>query len=302
MRVALTGASGFIGQHLARALHRRGDIVLPLSTGRPPQALGAWFEKEQPEALLHLGWYVPPADYVHGRPNLDALSLTTQLWAAALDHRCSRLLGVGSCLEYGPREEVRTEDLPVDPRSLYGATKVAAQIVGKALSERSGAAFAWARIFHVYGPGEAPGRLIPAAIRALRAGEVFPVSPGAQLRDWTAVEDVAEALCQLLHSASPGVFNVCTGAATGTLDAHEEGGALPRGAASLCPPPLTLRAFLLQLGVLLGRPELLHFGGRPYAAGEEMVILGDSTRLRSLGWAPKISLEAGLKGTLETTT
>ncbi len=59
---------------------------------------------------------------------------------------------------------------------------------------------AWGRVFFLYGPGEAPGRLVASVARALLAGERAATGDGTQIRDFLHVDDVAGAFAALLDS------------------------------------------------------------------------------------------------------
>jgi dTDP-6-deoxy-L-talose 4-dehydrogenase (NAD+) len=130
------------------------------------------------------------------------------------------------------------------------------------LFERQQGTLTWARLFHMHGPGENPARLIPAVAAALRAGQPFSLSPGEQVRDHLDVRDVASALIHLATSSRGGQFNVCSGT------------------------PVTLRAVIETVGRVVGRPDLLRFGARPYLEGEVMNLAGVSTKLFATGWRP----------------
>ena len=165
-------------------------------------------------------------------------------------------------MEYAVLPRARIEDDPLDPKSLYACCKRAAHLVLGELFERERGKLAWARLFHMHGPGENPARLIPSVAAALRAGRPFPLSPGEQIRDHLDVRDIASALLHLAGARLEGAVNVCSG--------H----------------PVTLRAVLEMVGKALGRPDLLRFGERPYLAGEMMNLSGAPARLFESGWRP----------------
>lgn len=296
MRVLVTGAAGFVGSHVVRALLSRRDEVLALlrpSTSRSRiadllgrirvdeaglgdgPALQAALAEFRPEAVMHLAWYARPGDYLDSPANLASLSATTALVHRALAMGCRKVVGVGTCLEYGSSDRPRSESDLTDPTSLYASCKLAAWLVCGALARQWGAEVAWARPFHVHGPGEDPARLVPSVAAALGAGRHFDVSPGLQVRDHLHVGDVAAALVHLTKPGVSGIFNVCSGV------------------------PVTLREVLLTVGEILGRPELLRFGARPYAPNEAMFLVGDPARLHATGWAPSVTdLKLGLADTL----
>ncbi len=293
MKVLVTGAAGFIGSQLSRLLLARGDEVTALLLPGEPRtrladlapldvveldlaardhaALDSVLERVRPERLFHLAWYAHPRDYLSSTENLRSLDATVRLAERAFAAGCGKLVGVGTCLEYARAHEPVVESAPTEPRSLYASAKLAAWLVVRALAERSGKEAAWARVFHLYGPGEHPARLVPTVLAALRAGQPIDVTAGEQMRDYLHVSDVASGIAALAAPGGNGVFNICAGA------------------------PRPLRDVLEVLGRLTAGAELLRFGQRAYAPDEVMYLAGRSERLRALGWAPRFArLEDGL--------
>jgi UDP-glucuronate decarboxylase len=294
VRVAVTGAAGFIGAPVVRQLVALGAEVKALvrpgsSHGRlrdtrveiheraleDGATLERWFSAERPEALVHLAWYARPQDYLVSRENLASLAASLRVAEAALAAGCPKLVGVGTCLEYAAAQHPFQEGDRADPVSPYAATKHAAYLVMRALAARAGAELAWARVFHLFGPDEAASRLVPSVAASLRRGEPTAVTAGEQIRDYLHVADVAAGIAALARPGATGVFNVCSG----------EG--------------RPLRELVTTVGRILGREDLLRIGARPYAEGEVMYLAGRSDRLRQLGWKPRFAtLEDGLRDAL----
>lgn len=295
MRIAVTGAAGFIGAQVVRRLREGGDEVLAVvrKGSRPwrlrelpglrvheltfedTPGLRLWLEGERPDAVVHLAWYARPQDYLVSPENLASLAATARLAEAAFASGCRKLVGVGTCLEYAAADRPFVESDPADPVSPYASAKHAAFLVARALAARAGAELAWARVFHLFGPGEDPSRLVPTVAASLARGEPIDVTAGEQVRDYLHVADVAAGIAALARPGASGVFNVCSGTAR------------------------PLRELILAIGQLRGRADLLRFGARPYAPGEVMFLAGHADRLRGLGWAPRFpTLEAGLADTL----
>ena len=295
MRVLVTGAAGFIGAEVVRALLENGHAVVAVDqklTGAPrlaglsghisrhevdlgdSAAVRRLLEPGAPDAVIHLAWYANPRDYLTAPENLASLQMTVQFADAVLRAGCPRFVGAGTGVEYANAAVPRVEGDAEGASSLYAACKLGAGHVVRALGDAAGATVGWGRVFHLHGPRESPERLVPWVAAQLRAGVAVELTDGSQIRDHLHVGDVARAFVALAETGAPGVTNICSG------------------------EPVSLRAVLETVGRLAGRPELLHFGARPQRAGEVMFLAGDNSRLRALGWRPRFNLEAGLRDAL----
>jgi dTDP-6-deoxy-L-talose 4-dehydrogenase (NAD+) len=296
--ILVTGAAGFIGgavvRHLAAQQREvvavdRSASALARVTGAAPgvvtaaldlgdrAGVKALLETTRPEAVIHLAWYASPVDYLTSHENLASLAMTAAFLEAAVGAGCRKLVVGGSCVEYALQNRPLIESDPVDPRTLYAACKQAAWHVARALAAEVGAELAWARIFHLHGPGEDGRRLIPWVASQLRSGAVVELTDGTQMRDHLHVADVASGLAALTAPGASGVYNVCSG------------------------QPVTLRQVLETVADVVGAPggrERLRFGARPHRPNETMFLAGDATRLRTLGWAPRFALRDGLEDAL----
>lgn len=92
---------------------------------------------------------------------------------------------------------------------------------------------AWGRIFHLFGPHEPPGRLVPAVVMALLKGEPARCTHGRQIRDFLHVEDVAAAFVALLTSDVRGTVNIGSG------------------------EPISLRHLVTRLAATVGAPQMV---------------------------------------------
>jgi nucleoside-diphosphate-sugar epimerase len=296
MRVLVTGAGGFIGSQVVSQLALAGHQTVaidrdPAAASRAARetpavafravdlsdfgAVRGLLHDVSPEVVIHLAGYAHPKDYLASHANLPSLTMTNSLVEEALAAGCRKLVMGGSCAEYAAVQRPLVESDPVEPLTLYAACKHAAHQIARILSAETGTALAWARIFHIHGPGENPSRLIPWVANQIRAGVPVPLTDGTQVRDHLHVADVAAALVTLaVAPGANGTYNICSG------------------------QPVTLRQVLETVGDILDGRHLLQFGKVPHGPNESPYLAGDSSRLRALGWAPRFGLRDGLTDAL----
>lgn len=267
MRIALTGATGLVGQFIAAHLLAEGHALVAL--GRAPSLHGGthrpWRLGDPAplagcDALIHAAFAHVPGRYRGGegsdpqgflRDNLDG---TLRLWA---DARSLPTVFLSSRAVYDglPAGTTLTEDLPLAPDSLYGQAKLAAEA---ALHAQGGVSL---RATGVYGPPAFGQRHKWADLfDAFAAGDPIPPAIGTELHG----QDLARAALLLL-SAPPG----------------------PCNASDLL---LDRRDLLARWSALTGTQ-----GHLPERAATRPNVM-DCTRLRSLGWTP--SGEAALHAAL----
>lgn len=291
--VLVTGASGFIGRrvvaHLAAegrfevvTASRRVDPHMPaglahhaidmLAPGAPVDLVA----RVRPTHLVHLAWNAEPGRFWNAPDNLDWAAATLTLVRAFLDAGGQRAVLAGTCAEYDWTGEGRlSESSVIRPGTLYGVAKDAVRRAVCDAGERSGVGIAWGRIFWLYGPQEARGRLVSDIAEALAAGRPVATSEGLQRRDFLHVDDVASAFAAALASDWHGPFNIGSGEAVPVRDLVE------------------------SLAAAAGRPDLIRFGARPSPPNDPPLIEADIAILRdAIGFTPKISLQDGLTDTL----
>ncbi len=233
-RVLITGASGFIGANLVRAEIAAGNEVhLLLRQEAQPWRLADLagqfvvyqgdltravdvrraVEACRPEIIYHLAACgVSPT--ASDRATLLAANLTgtVNLLDALAGRDFLGMVHAGSSAEYGHKNAPMRESDRLDPRSDYAVTKAAATLFCQAEAFR-GAPISTIRLFNVYGPWEAPSRLVPYVMGCCAAGQSPQVSSGRQGRDFIYVADVVELLQRAVrHPAARGrILNAGTG-------------------------------------------------------------------------------------------
>jgi nucleoside-diphosphate-sugar epimerase len=283
-RVLVTGASGFIGRPLVKALVEDGWTVIGASRTRPEQDPGVadWIEvdllTEDPralaaaaraEVLVHLAWIATPGVYAHSLENLDWLRASTALSAAFLAEGGRRLVGAGTCLEYDlDRDGAET----TGPRTLYAAAKHACRLAfERQVAEAPGASLAWPRIFFLLGAEDHPDRFAPSLARRLMAREPAEISQGLVERDFIDVRDAARAIAALAGAEVSGAFDIASGHGWRLRDLAE---AIAKAA---------------------GRPDLLQINPALDRAGEPPRLVGDPRPLTlATGHSPLYSIDQSI--------
>ena len=273
MKVAVSGATGFIGRHVVAALERAG--VAPTLWVRPSSSLPATGSERRvvrvdvldppaqlfaklgrPDALIHLAW--------GGLPNYQSLHHYEQelpahyrLLKDLVRDGLSNLVVAGTCFEYGMQSGPLSESLAAVPANPYALAKDSLRQQLQHLQRELPFALTWARLFYLHGEGQAETALLPQLRQAVAAGAPrFAMSGGEQLRDYLAVEQAADHLVALAaKQREHGVVNVCSGR------------------------PVSVRS-LVEGWIAANRwPIGLDLGRYPYPAHEPMAFWGDNTKL-----------------------
>lgn len=274
-RLLITGASGFIGSHVAALASQDGDWEHVRAAARrdadllDPAAAARLITATRPTHLIHLAWFVEPVSYWTSPENARWVEASARLFRAFAQHGGQRLVGVGSSAEYdwSGNGVLKEDSTPLRPATPYGESKKRLH----ELAEATGVSSAWARVFAVYGPGEPDSRFIPRMIRALTGDEPGVCTATSAARDFIYVRDVAAALLALAKSDVRGGVNVGTGVATPLGD--------------------VVRLLVEQLGH--GENIRMEPGNDP------PLVVADITRLRDeVGFVPSIDLARGLELTI----
>jgi len=296
VRALVTGAGGFVGAHLTARLVTDGwDVVATVRPGSPgpegamvlsvdltdPMATAGVARRADPDVAFLLA-----AARAAGSPAERAATMAVNAsggaWLVdALGHRCRAVVRLGSSTEYGAADGPMDECTPLQPRGFFGATKAAGSVLLAATAAARGLRATVLRAFQVYGPGDHPGRLVPAALRAARSGEVLPLTGPGLRRDWVYVDDVVEACMRAAladHLPAGQVLNI----GTGRQVANEELVALVEKVSGR-----TLR-------VAAGAHE-----ARSWDTGSW--VCDPSRAAELLGWEAKVALEDGLARCWEAT-
>ena len=275
-RVLLTGATGFIGSHLAEALLGAGYEVIGLRrTTSDLHRLTAvqhqlkWVNNDdpdwkaqllahQPEVFVHAAWLGVSAEQRdHWPSQLTNLDFTLQLLDVLAQGPLRQVIALGSQAEYGAFEGRVDENAALRPNTAYGAVKLATLQVLRTFCESRGLAWYWLRIFATFGPREDRHWFVSHVVTSLlQADKPLEMTPGEQRYDYSYVRDLARAVCQVLQASAPqsGVYNLAANSAT------------------------SLRAIVKAVQDLTQTPTEVRFGAVPYRPGQVMHMEGNSNR------------------------
>jgi nucleoside-diphosphate-sugar epimerase len=205
MNIYVTGRHGFIGRHVVKELESRGHHLT---------------EMVESQVFLHLA-AAGVNDQSVGWDDLFRVNVIESLnsWRKAAEMGVERFIIAGSYSEYGTSADLFEHIpsyAPLWPITRYAASKAAASMAALAFSVDSGVELVVARLFQVYGDGEAMTRFYPSLRKAAEEGVDFDMSPGEQVRDFIPVGSVASALVDYadkaeLYPGEPLVRNVGTG-------------------------------------------------------------------------------------------
>ena len=229
MKVAVTGASGFIGRHVLAELCKDNlDTIAVTRDARRLAGLPSSVRVVEmdisapgneclaalghPEVLIHLAWDGLPN---YGAMNHFEIELQRQylFLKSLIMAGLPSLLVTGTCFEYGNRYGPVSENSVMSPTNPYGYAKNALRTQLEFLKKVVPFTLTWARLFYMYGDGQTGTSLYPSLRDSvLRGDKVFNMSGGEQLRDYLPVDEVARHLVRLATLCLDiGPVNVCSG-------------------------------------------------------------------------------------------
>lgn len=303
MRIVVSGAAGFIGSHMCDRLLAEGHTVVALDnflTGSPrnlqhlkdterfrfvEQDITRPFEIEGTvDAVVNMASPASPKDYLeHPIETLEVGSIGTQHMLQLAQKNNARFLLTSTSECYGdpavhPQVETYWGNVnPVGPRSCYDESKRYAEAITMAYHRKHGVRTTIARIFNTYGPRMKldDGRVVPAFLdQALRETPMTVFGSGSQTRSFCYVSDLVDGLYRLMLSEERYPVNLGN------------------------PREMTILEFAEHIRKMTGTHSQITYRPLPEDDPKQRQPNIDKAR-RVLGWEPKVTLEEGLKPTVE---
>lgn len=288
MNILLTGAGGFIGSHLTTALEKEGYRVHALI--RSPDAVGkqhvlftgdtlalsSYLKEEKISGIIHLASYFTAS---HTPEEIDVLVesnllLGTKLLEAAKEARVKWFINTGTFWQHYQSAEY-------SPVNLYAATKQAFETLAQYYRETSEMKFVTLKLNDTFGPHDTRPKVFNLWNKISRSGEVLEMSPGEQLIDISYIDNVCDAYLRLASLLDKGDEDVRSGDTFGVTSGER----------------MTLKELATLFEHVSQKPLHISWGKRPYREREVMVPW--ETFKTVPGWKPQVSLEEGIRRTLE---
>lgn len=294
-KIVVTGGAGFIGSHLVDALMALGKDVVAfdnLSTGSQQNvASGAMLVRGDVRDPAQIAEAVRGSDLIFhlaanangtvsvNDPRLDFETNTLgtfNVLDAALQAGAKKFVYVSSASVYGtPQRFPMAEDHPTKPFMPYGASKLTGEIYCRSFFQTYGLPLVVGRPFCVYGPREHPKLALVEVSRYLRwhlNGKPIQIvgDLDRKTRDFVHISDVIQGLLLIAAHAPAGeVFNLGSG---------EE---------------VTMRELTDVISSVTGRPAAID--AIPAITEDTYRLVGDISKLRSLGYTPRMPLAEGVR-------
>ncbi len=278
MKILVTGATGFIGNHVIQTLLRLNHDIIATSRNVDKARQFSWFDKvtyipadlnenrenyfhffKEPEIAIHLTWEGLPnyKDLFHFEKNLK---VQYDFLNNLIVHGLKKLCVIGTCFEYGMQNGCLSEELNTNPVTPYGLAKDCLRKFLEILNQKYNYILTWIRLFYMYGDGQSEKSLLSQLEAAIQRGDKrFNMSGGEQLRDYLPIKKVAEYIVRVaLQDKIQGIINCCSG------------------------KPISIRKFVENFLIEKQADIQLNLGYYPYPDYEPMAFWGNSDRLNEI--------------------
>lgn len=228
LKVALTGATGFIGHNVLNNLIKNDnfDIIAVIRPGSSIERANIssvhidiskpknnMFEiMGKPDVLIHLAWEGLP-NYQSSHHFENELPSQYLFLKSLVEQGLKFMVITGTCFEYGMQEGGLSSKANTRPNNSYGHAKDALRAKLQLLQVENSFKLVWARLFYLYGEGQSSKSLFSQLELAVKMKKKkFNMSGGEQLRDFLPVDEAAKKLVKIAQAKPTNrILNICSG-------------------------------------------------------------------------------------------
>lgn len=224
-KVLVTGANGYMGRHVVKALLDKGCEVIACDfnfTDVDKRAKRCntmifnddedlYYKLGEPDVVVHLAWR---NGFVHNDDShIDDLSAHYHFIKKMVDAKLPQLIIMGSMHEVGYYEGAIDENTPTNPTSLYGISKNALRECAYLLTQNSDTKLQWIRAYYIMGDDLKNNSIFSKLVEAVNNGkDFFPLNSGKNKYDFIMIEELANQISAVaMQDEIIGTINCCTG-------------------------------------------------------------------------------------------
>lgn len=307
-RVLVTGAGGFIGSHLTERLSTLGadvkafvrynsrndwglleiapeeikkDIEVIMGDIRDSNAINE--ATKGVDIIFHLGAIIAiPYSYLHPRETVETNVLgTLNVLKTGLDNSVERIVHTSTSEVYGTAKYLPIDEKhPLQGQSPYSASKIGADKIAESFYRSYDLPVVTIRPFNTYGPRQSARAVIPTIITQVLTSDIVIIGSTHPKRDFTYIDDTIEGYMKIAEKDGifGNVINIGSNNETSIGDLIEK------------IKSITGKKTKVKTEEERVRPE----------KSEVLRLCADNSRAKELlGWEPKVSLDEGLKSTVE---
>lgn len=294
MKIMVTGGNGFIGHTLVRHLLSEGNEVKIIDI-KPIKFASPKLEFVKKSVMEDIRWEMRDCDVVYHlaaelgvvssdkRPlNTLAVNIdgTVNVFRCALGTNVKKIVYTSSSEVYGEAREIPLkEESPKSPVSIYGVSKLTAEMYANGYAQEYGMDINPVRLFNVYGPGQGFDWVVPIFIQKVLKDEQPQVfGDGSQVRCFTYITDIISGMETVRKKGAKGeAYNIAN---TDRITMKE------------------LAELIIKVAGKNLKPRIVGFGKETRTKEREIMTRVPSIeKLKALGWKPEINIEEGIKRT-----